>query len=134
MLGLYANLADFQPRALDIRVQISAAPLLFAESICRVRKHSIAEAHSLPVLARRGTAMDELVHDGYNGYLFSSADEIPSLAEKILKNYKAFSHNAWKHSQNYTLEKYKERYLSILQGKDLRQRFGCQPSCFKNME
>ncbi len=24
--GLYANLADFQPRALDIRVQISAAP------------------------------------------------------------------------------------------------------------
>ena len=25
-MGLYANLADFQPRALDTRVQISAAP------------------------------------------------------------------------------------------------------------
>ena len=25
-MGLYANLVDFQPRALDIRVQISAAP------------------------------------------------------------------------------------------------------------
>ena len=28
IVGLYANLADFQPRALDIRVQISAAPCL----------------------------------------------------------------------------------------------------------
>ncbi len=28
IVGLYANLADFQPRALDIRVQISAAPYI----------------------------------------------------------------------------------------------------------
>ncbi|MGC8588903.1 MAG: glycosyltransferase family 4 protein [Hydrogenobaculum sp.] len=73
-----------------------------------------AEAHSMPVLARRGTAMDELVKDGYNGYLFDSVDELPELVDKIMHNYKQMSHNAWKHSQNYTYEKFKERYLRIL--------------------
>ena len=73
-----------------------------------------AEAHSMPVLARRGTAMDELVKDGYNGYLFDSVDELPELIDKIMQNYKEMSYNAWKHSQNYTYEKFKERYLKIL--------------------
>ncbi|MEM3245871.1 MAG: glycosyltransferase [Candidatus Micrarchaeaceae archaeon] len=73
-----------------------------------------AEAHSLPVLARRGTAMDELVKDGYNGYLFGSISEVPALADKIMHNYAAMSRNAWQHSRGYTLEKYKERYLRIL--------------------
>ena len=36
-MGLYANLADFQPRALDIRVQISAAPCFVSERGERVR-------------------------------------------------------------------------------------------------
>jgi glycosyltransferase involved in cell wall biosynthesis len=74
-----------------------------------------AEAHSLPVLARRGTAMDELVKDGYNGYLFSDISEIPDLIDKIMKDYKRFSFNAWKHSQNFTYERFKERYLSIIE-------------------
>lgn len=73
-----------------------------------------AEAHSIPVLARRGTAMDELVKDGYNGYLFSDISEVPALIDRIMKDYKRFSYNAWKHSQNYTYEKFKERYLRIL--------------------
>ena len=73
-----------------------------------------AEAHSLPVLARRGTAMDELVKDGYNGYLFSDINEVPELIGKIMRDYKRFSFNAWKHSQNFTYEKFKERYLRIL--------------------
>jgi glycosyltransferase involved in cell wall biosynthesis len=73
-----------------------------------------AEAHSIPVLARRGTAMDELVKDGYNGYLFSDIDEIPGLVGKIMKNYAQFSYNAWVHSQGYTYEKFKRRYLDIL--------------------
>jgi glycosyltransferase involved in cell wall biosynthesis len=73
-----------------------------------------AEAHSMPVLARRGTAMDELVKDGYNGYLFDNVDELPELIDKIMHNYKEMSYNAWKHSQNYTYEKFKERYLRIL--------------------
>ena len=74
-----------------------------------------AEAHSLPVLARRGTAMDELVKDGYNGYLFSDISEIPDLIDKIMKDYKRFSHNAWQHSQNFTYEKFKKKYLSIIE-------------------
>ncbi|MEM3859801.1 MAG: glycosyltransferase family 4 protein [Candidatus Micrarchaeaceae archaeon] len=73
-----------------------------------------AEAHSLPVLARRGTAMNELVKDGYNGYFFDNISEVPALADKIMRNYAAMSRNAWQHSQSYTLEKYKERYLKIL--------------------
>ncbi len=73
-----------------------------------------AEAHSLPVLARRGTAMDELVKDGYNGFLFSDINEVPELIGKIMRDYKRFSFNAWKHSQNFTYKKFKERYLSIL--------------------
>ena len=73
-----------------------------------------AEAHSLPVLARRGTAMDELVKDGYNGYLFSDINEVPELIDKIMKDYKRFSFNAWKHSQNFTYEKFKQNYLRIL--------------------
>ena len=73
-----------------------------------------AEAHSLPVLARRGTAMDELVKDGYNGFLFSDINEVPELIGKIMKDYKRFSFNAWQHSQNFTYERFKERYLSIL--------------------
>ncbi|MEM3572482.1 MAG: glycosyltransferase family 4 protein [Candidatus Micrarchaeaceae archaeon] len=74
-----------------------------------------AEAHSLPVLARRGTAMDELVKDGYNGFLFDDISEVPDLADKIMRNYATMSYNAWKHSQGYTLDKYKERYLRILE-------------------
>ena len=73
-----------------------------------------AEAHSLPVLARRGTAMDELVKDGYNGYLFNDINEVPELINKIMKNYKEMSYNAWKHSQNYTYERFKQNYLKIL--------------------
>jgi len=60
-----------------------------------------AEAHSLPVLVRKGTAMDELVKDGYNGYLFKDINEIPELINKIKKNYKQISYNAWKHSQGF---------------------------------
>ena len=73
-----------------------------------------AEAHSLPVLARRGTAMDELVMDGYNGFLFSDINEVPELISKIMKDYDSFSYNAWKHSQDFTYEKFKQNYLRIL--------------------
>ena len=31
-----------------------------------------------------------------------------------MKDYDNFSYNAWKHSQNFTYEKFKERYLRIL--------------------
>ena len=73
-----------------------------------------AEAHSLPVLARRSTAMDDLVKDGYNGYLFSDINEVPELISKIMKDYDSFSRNAWQHSQNFTYEKFKQNYLRIL--------------------
>ncbi|MEM3744660.1 MAG: glycosyltransferase, partial [Candidatus Micrarchaeaceae archaeon] len=46
-----------------------------------------AEAHSLPILARRGTAMDELVKNGYNGFLFDNISEVPDLVDKIMRNY-----------------------------------------------
>lgn len=73
-----------------------------------------AEANSLPVLARRGTAMDELIKDGYNGYLFEELDEVPDLSDKIMKDYRRFSQNAYKHSQDYTIEKFNIRYKHIL--------------------
>ncbi len=73
-----------------------------------------AEAHSIPVLARKGTAMNELVKDGYNGYLFNDINEVPELVNKIMKNYKQMSYNDWKYSQNYTYEKFKQNYLRIL--------------------
>ena len=73
-----------------------------------------AEAHSLPLLARRGTAMDELVKDGDNGYLFSDINEVPELISNIMKDYKNFSYNAWQHSQNFTYDRFKKRYLRIL--------------------
>ena len=73
-----------------------------------------AEAHSIPVLARKGTAMDELVKDGSNGFLFGDINEVPDLIDKIMKDYKKFSFNAWKHSQNFTYERFKQNYLKIL--------------------
>ena len=73
-----------------------------------------AEAHSLPILARRGTAMTELVKDGYNGFLFNDLNEVPELINKIINNYEKFSYNAWKHSQNFTYKKFKVRYLRII--------------------
>lgn len=73
-----------------------------------------AEAHSIPVLARRGTAMDELVKDSYNGYLFNDINEVPKLVSKIMNDYKRFSYNAWKHSKNYTYNQFKKRYLRII--------------------
>ena len=60
------------------------------------------------------TIIYELVKDGYNGYLFSDINEVPDLIGKIMKDYESFSYNAWQHSQNFTYEKFKERYLRIL--------------------
>ncbi len=57
----------------------------------------------MPVLARRGTAMDELVRDGYNGYLFSSVDELPGLIGKIMQSYKEMSQNTSKADFTYNL-------------------------------
>ena len=71
-------------------------------------------AHSLPVIVRNGTAMSEFVKEGETGFTFSDINEVPDLIGKIMKDYKRFSYNAWKHSQNFTYEKFKERYLRIL--------------------
>jgi glycosyltransferase involved in cell wall biosynthesis len=73
-----------------------------------------SEAHSLPVLARKGSAMDELIIDGYNGYLFNDITEVPNLAKKILADYDKFSLNAYNESLKYTHEKFKENYLEII--------------------
>jgi 1,2-diacylglycerol 3-alpha-glucosyltransferase len=74
-----------------------------------------AEAHSIPVLARRGSAMDELIIEGYNGYLFDNINEISTLFEKIKNDYNNFSYNAYMHSKNYTNSKYKQKYFEILE-------------------
>ena len=73
-----------------------------------------AYAHSLPVIVRGGTAMPELVIEGKTGFVFDDINEVPALIEKIMQNYKEMSYNAWKHSQNFTYEKFKERYLNVL--------------------
>ena len=109
----YAKLSGKVP---DFEAELSQANIYISNSYHEGFNMPLveAEAHSLPVLARRGTAMDELVKDGYNGYLFSDISEVPDLIGKIMKDYKRFSFNAWKHSQNFTYEKFKERYLRIL--------------------
>ncbi len=75
-----------------------------------------AESYGLPVILRRGTALDELVVDGNrrNGYLFDSIDEVPELVNKIKSNYREFSKNAYLHSKGYTFERYKSTYISAL--------------------
>ncbi len=109
----YATLSGKVP---DFEAELSQADIYISNSYHEGFAVPIieAEAHSLPVLARRGTAMDELVKDGYNGFLFSDINEVPELIDKIMKDYKRFSFNAWKHSQNFTYEKFKKRYLRIL--------------------
>ena len=71
-------------------------------------------AHSLPVIVRNGTAMSEFVKEGETGFTFSDINEVPELIDKIMRDYKRFSFNAWQHSQNFTYEKFKQNYLRIL--------------------
>ena len=109
----YATLSGKVP---DFEAELSQADIYISNSYHEGFGVPIieAEAHSLPILARRGTAMDELVKDGYNGYLFSDINEVPELIGKIMKDYERFSYNAWQHSQNFTYERFKKRYLRIL--------------------
>jgi glycosyltransferase involved in cell wall biosynthesis len=73
-----------------------------------------AMAHSLPVLLRKGSAMDELITSGKEGFLYEDVAEIPGLARRILFNYRNFSHNAYRRSLEYTYENYRTRYLAAL--------------------
>jgi glycosyltransferase involved in cell wall biosynthesis len=73
-----------------------------------------AYAHSLPVLARRGTAMDEIVVNGITGFLYSDIAEVPELAREILANYEFFSKNAYEESKKYTYKIYKKNLLKII--------------------
>ena len=73
-----------------------------------------AMAHSMPVLLRKGTAMDELITHGKEGYLFSDLKEIPLLIDMIMKNYNTYAKAAYERSKDFTYEKYKERYLKAL--------------------
>lgn len=76
-------------------------------------------AHSLPVLLRSGTAMDEFFEKASEsgleiGYSFDNVNEIPALADKIISNYAKLSQDAWKFSQNYTYDKYANHYIYLL--------------------
>lgn len=108
-ISLYGQIDDFEG-------ELAKANIYICNSYFEGFNMPIVEsyAHSLPVLARRGTAMDEFVIEGETGYLFSDIAEVPDLTDKIMKDYKRFSYNAWQHSQNFTYEKFKERYLRIL--------------------
>ena len=71
-------------------------------------------AWGMPQLVRRGTAAEELITNGKDGFLYSNINEVPKLIKKIMKDYNYFSYNAWKHSQNYNYKKFKQNYLKIL--------------------
>lgn len=71
-------------------------------------------AHSLPCLVQRGTASEELVVEGKTGYLFDSLDEVPELAERVLRDYESMSAEAWKQSRFYTMGRFREEYLRTL--------------------
>jgi glycosyltransferase involved in cell wall biosynthesis len=109
----YATLSGKVP---DFEAELSQANIYISNSYHEGFNMPLieAEAHSIPVLARRGTAMDELVQEGSNGFLFNNVNEVPALIDKIMKDYKHFSYNAWQHSQNFTYAKFKDKYLRIL--------------------
>ena len=111
-----SNYANLRGKVPDFEQELFAANIYICNSYHEGFNMPLieAEAHSLPVLARRGTAMDELVKDGWNGYLFGSVDELPGLIGKIMADYKRMARNAWQHSQGYTSVKYKEGYLRII--------------------
>ena len=111
-----SNFAKLSGKVPDFEHELSKANIYICNSYHEGFNMPLieAEAHSLPVLARRGTAMDELVKDGWNGYLFGSVDELPGLIGKIMADYKRMARNAWQHSQGYTSVKYKEGYLRII--------------------
>lgn len=73
-----------------------------------------AMAHSLPVLLRKGTAMDELITEGKEGFLYDKLEELPNKIKIIMDNYKQFSKNAYQKSRYYTYKKYEGRLLKIL--------------------
>ena len=60
------------------------------------------------------TEIDKIENDKKATHLFSDVNEIPKLVNKIMKNYKKFSFNAWRHSQNFTYKKFKKRYLTLM--------------------
>lgn len=73
-----------------------------------------AMAHSLPILARRGTAVDELIDEGKNGFLFDNLDEIPALLDKIGDNYSRMSEAAYRKSRKYSRDNYIRTYAIAL--------------------
>ncbi len=111
-----SNYAELSGKVPDFEKELNEANIYICNSYHEGFNMPLieAEAHSLPVLARRGTAMDELVKDGYNGYLFSDLEEVPALIAKIRARYETFSYNAWQHSQKYTFGKFKRRYLNTI--------------------
>ena len=74
-----------------------------------------AMAHSIPVLCRRGTAMDEIVVNGRNGYLYDDLSEVPELIDKIAESYDRFAMAAWKSSKRYGMQQYGNNYSRILE-------------------
>jgi Glycosyl transferases group 1 len=81
-----------------------------------------AMAHSFPVILRSGSAMDDFFEKASSlglriGYSYDNVDEIPSLVELIMQEYEKFSEDAWKLSKEFTFDKYRKAYLSVLNEK-----------------
>jgi glycosyltransferase involved in cell wall biosynthesis len=73
-----------------------------------------AMAHSLPVLLRRGTGMDELITPGREGFFFDDLAQVPDFIGGILSKYDEFSFNAFQKSVTYSRSAYRRKYLAVL--------------------
>jgi len=63
-----------------------------------------AMASGLPVVARKGTAPDELIDDGKNGYLFNDTFDFPEKILKTIKDKKKLSEDAIKTAEKYGIK------------------------------
>ena len=73
-----------------------------------------AMANSLPVILRSGTAMDELITNGKEGYLYKHISEVPNLINKIMKNYSYHSKMAWERSKVYYIDNIKYKMIKYI--------------------
>jgi glycosyltransferase involved in cell wall biosynthesis len=73
-----------------------------------------AMAKSLPVLLRRGSAMDELITSGVEGFLYSSFDEMWERLRAIVSSYHDFAWRSFLRSCSFSFEVYRRRYIGAI--------------------
>ncbi|MCX8158207.1 MAG: glycosyltransferase [Candidatus Diapherotrites archaeon] len=77
---------------------------------------SMAEAlaYGLPVVAIHSHGSKELIKNKKNGFIIRSPREMAKSILKIIRKYKEFSKEAYKSVENYSIEKFVDRFLYLV--------------------